>query len=254
MNKLAKIAPIVVILACAASLFFAYRLGGEQTRLKSENQRLDQEARKKDSSLSDAQKRLGEVDARLEEARNAVTTATANMQAAQTERDQQRQEAEGLKTSVSELKQRLEETQTKLTSAEQTLQKIQDVAGSEGLENIAQIRDKLTALDAENKLLSQQLATMRDDKKRLEQELTKVRTTPAGLRGKVAYVEDAWNFLVLNIGHQHRVRPNTEFIVYRDDKLVGKVQVVSVNPDTSIAEILPGYGRGAPKPGDLAMH
>jgi DNA repair exonuclease SbcCD ATPase subunit len=254
MNKLGKIAPLVVIVACAVSLFFAYTLGGRQSQLKSDNLRLDREVNSKNSLLADAQKRLAEVDVRLQDAGNAVTTATANMQEAIAERDRAREEAETMRASMADMKDRLEDTESKLAGATQTLEKLQAAAGPEGLENIAQITDKLAALGDENKLLSEQLATLRTDKKRMEQELQEMRTTPAGLRGRVAHVEEAWNFLVLNIGQQHRVQPNTEFIVYRDDKLVGKVQVVSVNPDTSIANILPGYGKGALKPGDVAIH
>jgi len=60
--------------------------------------------------------------------------------------------------------------------------------------------------------------------------------------------------VVLDVGRNDRVQTNAQFLVYRDDKMIGKVQVNSVQATTCIAEILPDYRTDNPRVGDLVVH
>ena len=95
---------------------------------------------------------------------------------------------------------------------------------------------------------------MRDENQQLKDKVVELSTTPANLHGRVANVQDKWNFLVLDIGQQQQVRKNAQFLIYRDHKPVGNVQVLSVGPTTSVAEILPGTRHETPRVGDVAVH
>jgi hypothetical protein len=53
-------------------------------------------------------------------------------------------------------------------------------------------------------------------------------------------VNQAWNFVVLNIGDRNGILSNTELIVKRGTARVGRVRITSVEPSTSIADIIPG--------------
>ena len=88
----------------------------------------------------------------------------------------------------------------------------------------------------------------------LKEKLEFLTTTPIGLRGHVTVVQEKWGFLVLDVGHTQRVQPNAEFLVYRDTKLIGKVQIVSVAADNCIGQIMPEYQRSTPVVGDLIIH
>jgi len=140
-----------------------------------------------------------------------------------------------------------------LSSTEETLAKIQDATKSADLQDMDKVRTRLAAMVDENKVLSGQLGTLREENQRLKQELDSRRGSPVGLRGTVAYVQDDWNFVVLNIGEKEKVQTNSEFLIYRDSMLVSKVQVITVNPNTSVAEIIADYRRGTPRPGDLVI-
>ena len=59
-----------------------------------------------------------------------------------------------------------------------------------------------------------------------------------GLEGRVLAVNQAWNFVVLNLGDKNGVVGNAEMLVKRGNQLVGKVRVTSVEPSTSIADIV----------------
>jgi multidrug efflux pump subunit AcrA (membrane-fusion protein) len=254
MNKLAKIAPIVVILACGGSLFFAFKLNGVKTKLTTEKEQSAKDAEAAHGQLAQAQQQLQQDAALLQKAQNDVAAANANMLGAQAALADKTKEADAAKAQVTELGQQLQETKTKLAGAEDTLQKIQEATKSEDMQNIGQIREKLVALGEENKVLSGQLTSMRDENTSLKQKLAEKTETPVGVRGRVSAVQPSWGFLVLDIGQNNRVQLESYFIVYRNTKMIGKAQVVQVNPTTSIAELLPEYSRGTVRPGDMVIH
>ena len=59
-----------------------------------------------------------------------------------------------------------------------------------------------------------------------------------GLQGRVLAVNPAWNFVVLNLGDKNGVVSNAELLVKRGSQFIGKVRVTSVEPSTSIADIV----------------
>jgi myosin heavy subunit len=59
-----------------------------------------------------------------------------------------------------------------------------------------------------------------------------------GLEGRILAVNPAWNFVVLSLGDKNGVVSNAELLVKRGTQLIGKVRVTSVEPSTSIADIV----------------
>ncbi len=59
-----------------------------------------------------------------------------------------------------------------------------------------------------------------------------------GLEGRVLAVNQAWNFVVLNLGDKNGVVSNAEMLVKRGSQFIGKVRVTSVEPSTAIADIV----------------
>ena len=76
---------------------------------------------------------------------------------------------------------------------------------------------------------------------------------PANLRGKVLVVDPKYDFVVLDIGANKGVEAKGVLIVSHDSKLVAKVKVSSVQPDRSIANIMPGWKLGPVHEGDLVV-
>jgi len=77
-----------------------------------------------------------------------------------------------------------------------------------------------------------------------------------GLSGRILAVNQAWNFVVLNIGDKNGIVSNAEMLVKRGNQLVGKVRVTSVEPSTAIADIVSSsVPRGfAIQPGDNVIY
>jgi hypothetical protein len=74
---------------------------------------------------------------------------------------------------------------------------------------------------------------------------------PAGLKGKVIAVDPKFEFVVLNIGGDSGVLERGEMLVSRSGKLVAKVRIMSVRPDSSVANVLSDWKQADIMEGDL---
>jgi chromosome segregation ATPase len=77
--------------------------------------------------------------------------------------------------------------------------------------------------------------------------------TMPGVSGKITFVDNAWNFVILDVGLAAGVVPNGELIVYRGRTFLGKVRVTKVDPNDSVAEILPDV-KGQIQIGDAVLN
>lgn len=257
MNKLGKIAPIIVILACLASGFFAYELQVMKKAHLGKIAELTDSYNTTSAELTSTKKTLKTAQGELTQSKSDLAKASTDLQATKVALDQKTQEADGLKTQMADKDQQLQKSKTDLAAAQDTLSKIREGLKSVGIEDISSVdklRDKIVNLGDENKILAQQLTVLHTENTQMKEKLEYLTTTPVGLRGHVTVVQEKWGFLVLDVGQSQRVQPNAEFLVYRDTKLVGKVQVVSVAANNCIAQILPEYSRSTPAVGDLIIH
>jgi len=78
----------------------------------------------------------------------------------------------------------------------------------------------------------------------------------AGVHGAVLAYNQAYNFVVLNLGARNGVEPNSEMLVLRDGTLIGKIRISSVEPATAIGDIMSNsLARGVQvQPGDSVIY
>ena len=78
----------------------------------------------------------------------------------------------------------------------------------------------------------------------------------AGVHGSVLAYNQAYNFVVLNLGARNGVEPNSEMLVLRDGTLIGKIRISSVEPATAIGDIMSNsLARGVQvQPGDSVIY
>jgi hypothetical protein len=124
------------------------------------------------------------------------------------------------------------------------------------------LRRQLDSAEKEKAFLSEKLeeaqehgSQPREVKKRRD---TARETGPhrTGLRGTVLAANQAYNFVVLNLGARQGVEPNAEMLVLRDGTLIGKIRISSVEPATAIGDIITGsLARGVQvQPGDNVIY
>ena len=78
----------------------------------------------------------------------------------------------------------------------------------------------------------------------------------AGVRGTVLAYNQAYNFVVLNLGARNGVESNSEMLVLRDGTLIGRIRISSVEPATAIGDIISNsLTRGVQvQPGDSVIY
>src|SRR6266550_1943931 len=124
------------------------------------------------------------------------------------------------------------------------------------------LRNQLDSAEKEKAFLSEKLQDMQERADQPKQEKKRreaVRETSprrTGLRGTVLAVNQAYNFVVLNLGTRHGVESNAEMLVLRDGALIGKIRISSVEPATAIGDIITSsLARGAQmQPGDNVIY
>lgn len=189
------------------------------------------EAKNKAEAEAKNQKTIADKASReLTETKTALETAA-------TEAEQQRGRAE-----------RLQNDLTKVTRDKNEAQQTLAAWNALGVqpEQVAQLRTDLKATTEARDVLA-------DEKRILTRNIEKLQTAldtfqgrerpieMPGLKGQVAAVDPRWKFLVLNVGENQGAKERGVVMVRRGDKLVGKARIVSVEPNRSIANLLPKW-------------
>ena len=101
------------------------------------------------------------------------------------------------------------------------------------------------------KAAQDRVAAIEEEKKRRESGVN-----APGVHGTVLAVNQAYNFVVLSMGDRQGVVPNSEMLVMRRGALIGKIRISSVEPTTSIGDILTNsLARGVQvQPGDTVIY
>jgi cell shape-determining protein MreC len=133
------------------------------------------------------------------------------------------------------------------------------------------LRHQLDGAEKEKALLAQKLQDAQQRpaqaKEALKPESRKKRETTSvpresvsghrtGVHGTVLAYNQAYNFVVLNLGARNGVEPNSEMLVLRDGTLIGKIRISSVEPATAIGDIVTNsLARGVQvQPGDNVIY
>jgi len=128
------------------------------------------------------------------------------------------------------------------------------------------LRRQLDSAEKEKGFLSEKLqeaqerpAQPKDTKKRRETASSQRETVSPhrpGVRGTVLAYNQAYNFVVLNLGARNGVESNSEMLVLRDGTLIGKIRISSVEPATAIGDIMTNsLARGVQvQPGDTVIY
>ncbi|MCS1410792.1 MAG: hypothetical protein M2R45_03987 [Verrucomicrobia subdivision 3 bacterium] len=114
-------------------------------------------------------------------------------------------------------------------------------------------REEISASKAEREILLREISQLKYDLSKYEGPDTEI-AMKEGLKGAVVAVADNWDFVVVNIGENHGARQSGKLMVGREGKLVGKVQITTLNAEQSIANVLPGWKQADIQVGDTVLY
>jgi cell shape-determining protein MreC len=206
-------------------------------------------------SAADSERVAGQVRTQLSKANADLKTASQNLASAVAEKDQLTSKLSGTQTELEKSKGQVAQLTNDRTSLEaqvtqltadlqaktQELEQKSSGGGSSGpgeapsdqQAQLAEQQTLISKLQGDLDSTRSQLAALTKEKQdRVQQKMRN------GLEGRILAVNPAWNFVVLSLGDKNGVVNNAELLVKRGSQLIGKVRVTSVEPSTSIADIV----------------
>jgi len=232
-----------------------------QTRGKAKGIRDDLTSAKTTATVAaDDAKKAKEAAKAAEE---KATDALAKKEQVETQLTAAKGEAEKATKDLADVKTQLDAKDKSLATLTEERDKLKNVPAAPTVnpETEQKLKDAQAALaekDTVTKALEDKLKQAETDKKVFAEEKARreQHQMKPGLEGRVLAVNPSWNFVVLSMGDHQGVVPTATLLVKRGGFLVAKVRVTSVEPSTSIADILPSGGGGSSivQPGDVVIY
>jgi hypothetical protein len=122
------------------------------------------------------------------------------------------------------------------------------------LASLKTVTENRDAILAENKILNGRVQNLQARLADLTDPEYAGPDMPAGLRGKVLVADPKFDFVILDIGSKQSVVEAGRFLVNRNGRLIAKLKVKSVQPDRSIANVMPGWNLSEIMEGDEVFY
>ena len=192
---------------------------------------------------SDGEKKSADI-LELNSAKTKLTDSLADIQKQLADKD----------SSLTQLKTDMAAKDTHITDLEAKANSTIKPANDQTIELKKQLEEKdilTTSLQAKLKDKESQIAAL---KEREDQRRSK--SMRSGLEGRILAVNPSWNFVVLSLGDRNGVVNSAEMLIKRGSQLIGKVRITSVEPSTSIADIVVNSVRAglSVQPGDTVIY
>ena len=238
--------PTRILLSTSVVLILVAGVFTWQARPKIETLKSDLIATK--ASLSDTTKSFAKAKDDLKSALTIADKAKAQAETATNERNSLKAEANAAKAS---LKEATDAAAAATAQLEDLKKQVADGQNNDGTATssmaaveakLKEAETKLGELETVNQTLTQKNADndsklaglVKAEQSRIGKQMAK------GLTGQVLAVNNAYNFVVLSLGDKQGVVMNGEMLVKRGGAQVAKVKITSVEPTTSIADVVPG--------------
>jgi predicted nucleic acid-binding Zn-ribbon protein len=256
MKLVTRIALILAILAGLGSGYCIYRVQTERAGLRVDKRNLTTSLGSTTNLLVSTEGTLKDTTTTLNTTSNTLVKIVDELSSTNKILATTVEERDKTKTELADANTKLQSTTTELTSAKEAIKKHEETIASQTTQiaKIQEIKKENADMAAENKTLGAKLAAAIENVKRLTTENEDLRRTPVNCRGRVAAVDTRWNFVVLDIGLDQKVRKETQFLIYRENNYVCKAQVISVAANTALAEVLSELRNDDPQIGDVAIH
>jgi hypothetical protein len=213
-----------------------------------EKEKTAKEAAQKDAR--DTHQALNKTTAELKSTQETLKSTTEERDRAVAEAASEKKRADTVTADRDKIRKERDDAQSELASYKATDLNPQQIIA---------INKSYKGLQAENQFLARRVQERGQKIQKLETELAIYKNPeyivplPIDLKGKVLVTDPKWNFVVLDIGQDQKVKEQGELLVNRNGKLVAKVRVRSVQKARSIANVMPGWQLGDIMEGDQVI-
>ncbi|HVR34399.1 MAG TPA: hypothetical protein VMS21_00955 [Methylomirabilota bacterium] len=198
-----------------------------------------------------AQRLARETQAELERTEADLASTRAELETMVARNDENERRANSLAMELDRVRRNLQEAQLELASWRSIGLPVSSIKGV--IEDLKNARERIEAIEQENEILLRRNFALKDELEFLTSDQYRPPELPEGLRGNVVAVDPKYDFVVVNVGEEHGVVDRGELLVNREGRLVGKLTIVDAQGNTSIANVVPGWGDGDVMEGDLVV-
>lgn len=251
---LIRIFLVVSVLCSIGSAYLVYKTKGNFVDMRNQRDSAitrytkdEEEIRRLTADLTKTKADLATTQASLQETEQQLTTTRADLDTA--------------KGQVDTLTATVADKDKEIVRLNNIINKVDQTDASQGAPTedplAAPLRDaqaKVAELQTLNDTLQNKMSEI-ETRSRLLEDKEKARlagVSRPGIEAEVQAVNQAWNFVVIDKGDKAGVSPNSKLVVKRGGEMIARLRVTSVEPNTSVADIVPGsLARGAfIRPGD----
>jgi len=250
---LLRISLVVALLAGLAGLYFGHIPVAEKIKTLT-SERDEARNAQQVAQGAEAKAKAGEKKAKEEADKATKTLAEAQMLLDETKKNytQQRARADKLFADWTDVSKERNDARVELAGFKNTGWTVDQILEAKNL--VKKIGDERDAFVGENKILLRNVNQLQAELSRYVGAKEIPIKLPAGLKGKVLAVDPKYDFVVLDIGETQGVLERGQMLVSRDGKLVGKIRITKVEPNRSIANILPEWKQDEVTEGDLVAY
>ena len=208
----------------------------------------------KEKALQSREATLAAAGAKQSQVESKLGTAEAELVKSQSEKAALQAKLQANQDEIAALRKRLDEAATK-----ELIPDVLPMPGAGDLQTqLEDTRRQLDNAEREKQLLAEKIRSNQDRAPAapVPGKRTVTRAPNPNVRGTVLAVNQAYNFVVLNLGGRQGLEANTEMLVLRRGALIGKIRVSSVEPATAIGDIVTNsLARGVQvQPGDIVIY
>lgn len=242
---------LVIVLALAA-------LGAGQFKVKEKINGLNTALEAAERAERQAQAAQASAENKAKELESEKEKLEGELAETQIRLDDQTRIAQQQRSRAEELESDLRSTTIERNEAQQKLAQWNalgmDIQTAQLMKNdLVAAREEILAGKAERTILLRQIEQIQYDLSKYEGPDIEV-VMRDGLKGSVVAVDEEWDFVVVNVGEKDGARQSGKLMVSREGKLVGKVQITSLDENQSIANILPNWKQGDIQVGDTVLY
>ena len=203
-------------------------------------------------SIKDRETKIAGELAKVSENESRIASAEAELVKTQTEKSDLQGKLQANEAQIAELQKHIDEMNKNSANPNPGAPSVAELQAQ-----LDDARKQLEGAEHEKSFIAERLGTTREQSR--SPEVMVQRREPSfhpSVRGTVLAVNQAYNFVVLNLGNRQGLEPNAEMLVLRETTIIGKIRISSVEPATAIGDILGNsLARGVQvQPGDTVIY
>ncbi|HKR54226.1 MAG TPA: hypothetical protein VJR93_07760 [Chthoniobacterales bacterium] len=260
MNSPKPLITISAFLLLASAVFAvlneskAKSLRNEMALAKNQKEAADHARQTAEKNIKAREAKVAAEQVKLNENDGRVASAEAELVKTQTEKSDLQAKLQANEAQISELQKHIEEISKLPANPNPGAPSVAELQAQ-----LDDARKQLEGAEHEKTFLTEKLQPGTREQMRAPEVMVRERRAPTfrpSVRGTVLAVNQAYNFVVLNLGDRQGLQTNAEMLVLRDTTIIGKIRISSVEPSTAIGDILGNsLARGVQvQPGDIVIY